>query len=265
MISFDAAAAVHLGAEDALRLDLPTGWSQGRTVYGGLITAAAVHACALRSPGSTPRTVTARLLEPVSPGGAEVAVEVLRAGRNVRSVAARVVQQGRLCAVVDVVFGGARASGIALPGLSAPTEAAPGEGRALPYVPGVVPEFTQNMELTWLTGGLPFSGEGVAELTGWCRHRTTASGVGALLGLLDAWPAPVLSMASRPFPASTVQWTAHFDAPEGVDGTAWHLFSAAGVTAGDGYATTQGHLWDAQGRHVAWLEQLVAVFDKRGR
>jgi len=87
----------------------------------------------------------------------------------------------------------------------------------------------------------------------------------ALLALIDAWPAPVLPTLRAFAPASTVRWTVQLldaaAAAGDVDGCAWHHVRADTVAAADGFATVVGTLSAADGRPLAWSEQLVAVFD----
>ena len=120
-------------------------------------------------------------------------------------------------------------------------------------------------------GSLPFSGSSDARLRGHCRHRTGASGVGAsgaeasgaeaVIALLDAWPSPALNLGTRPFPASTVAWTAHLVAEPGTyPDPGWWRYEAEALTCQDGYSTTLARLF-AGDELVAWMEELVAVFD----
>jgi acyl-CoA thioesterase len=58
-----------------------------------------------------------------------------------------------------------------------------------------------------------------------------------------------------------VHWTAHLVGPIPESG-AWLRFRAVPVSAAEGYVTTRGHLWNVDGELVAWMEQLVMVFDR---
>ena len=59
--------------------------------------------------------------------------------------------------------------------------------------------------------------------------------------------------------SSTVQLTAHFTGAE-FDASGWFIYRSDTVSSNRGYATMQANLWDAHGTHVAWTEQLVAVY-----
>jgi hypothetical protein len=136
----------------------------------------------------------------------------------------------------------------------------------MPYVEGRIPVFTQHVVMRWCTEAFPFSGAGPegAVVRGWCRHRTPASGLEAVVALVDAWPPSVLSMASVPTPASTVRWSLHLlePVPPGEE-KGWFWYEANTVHSGDGYATSRAGLWSG-GRLVAWSEQLMALYEKRG-
>jgi len=243
------------------RTEIPAGWAQGRSTFGGLLAAFGYEAAAM---GVEPpaRTIVARLLEPVAPGGVTADVAVLREGRSVEARSVTLSQQGRRIGVVDVVFGASRDSVIRVAPPPAP-EGDPQRATSFGHIPGVTPEFLQHLDVRWAGGSPPFSGGPDAHVSGFCRHRTAAHGVGAILGLLDAWPAPVLGLHDAPFAASTVQWTTHLTgAPLATDAgpTSLARFRSDPVWSADGYATIQGFLWGSDGELVAWSEQLVAVY-----
>lgn len=260
--------------------DLPADWGQGRTTFGGLIGALAARAATLVVGAERPlRTLDLAFVAPLPPGPAEVEVEVLGAGKAVTQLVVSFRSGGVLGARVHVVAGASRVSALRVD--TGPTEMVagdPGEqGVEWPYVPGRMPEFGQHIEIRWCSGALPFSGGGpeTARLNGWARHRSVAQGLEATLALLDAWPPVILSMADRPVPASTVRWAIHLAsaADPGPEGFAagsdagfdadkqWVWYEARTVQCADGYATAYASMF-AEGRLVAWSEQLIAVYDK---
>lgn len=247
-------------------LSLPEGLGQGRAVYGGYVGALAVTAMARRAtPGRPLRSVHLDMLEPLRPGPAELEVEALRAGRHVEHLRASLRQGGRLAALAVGAFGAGRESQLALPSPARPDFEPPAALMAMPYIPGLVPEFTQHLDYRWAAGGLPYSGHERAELGGWCRIAGLRRPMDAagLIALLDAWPAPVLALASRPVPASTLSWTTYLSgalprpdqAPD-----AWWAFEAHSTLSDEGYADMTGTLWDETGHCVARVHQSVTVF-----
>jgi hypothetical protein len=188
-------------------------------------------------------------------------VTILRQGRYVTQVEARMLQAGEERARISGVFGQARPSSIAI-AAPAGKPSSPVEGTfAVPYIPNVTPVFVRNFDLHWTEGDFPFTGSKDAVVGGYCRHRTKATGVEAIVGLADAWPAPVLPLLNRPAPASSVRWTLHIVGELPADPNAWCWLRSSAITAGGGYATMKMHLHGPDLGLIAWGEQLVAVFD----
>jgi acyl-CoA thioesterase len=157
------------------------------------------------------------------------------------------------------VFGTDRSSRITVaPDVPAPSKPL-ADAQRFPFVPGLTPQFTQHFEFRLTEGELPFSGSTEATIGGYVRHLTEASGVEALLALIDAWPAPVLSLGRAPFFASTIRWSAQLVA-EPPRWPEYFWFRSDCVSARGGYATTVGRLY-ADDVLVAFSDQLVAVFD----
>ncbi len=246
--------------DDTWRFEMPKGWMQGRTVYGGL-SAAAATALASRSVDTARRlrTLGVHFLAPVSPGPVEGEVRLLREGKSTTFVDARLLQQGRTVVAATAVFVRPRegTACVAAPmHQNAPDAASLAE---LPFIEGLTPECTQHVALRWASGALPFSGAKEARFTGYCRFRVPAGDVEGVLGLLDAWPSPSLAVLSAPAPESSVSWTAHIvHVPPEFDG--WFWFEYETVVGDAGYHTVVGRLYGSDFRLVAWTEQLVAVF-----
>jgi acyl-CoA thioesterase len=272
-------------------VDLPADWAQGRTTFGGLIGALAARVAGQVAGAERPlRTLDIAFVAPLPRGPAEVAAEVLSAGKAVTQLVVSFTSGGVLGARVHVVAGASRVSALRVEtGPAEMIEGDPaGQGIELPYVPGVMPTFGQHIEYRWCSEAFPFTGGGpeTARVNGWARHRTAAHGLEALLALLDAWPPVVLPMATGPIPASTVRWAIHLAATaeivepapaavaglvSGPDGAGrvtgfetdrqWVWYEARTVQCADGYATAYASMY-AGGRLLAWSEQLIVVYDK---
>lgn len=270
MTSFEEAAALTRTGDATWTATLPPDWSQGRTTFGGLQAAIATSAgAAAAGPERRVRTLDVGFAAPLVAGPVEVVAEVLGSGRSVTQVQVSLRQDGVLGCRAYVVAGLDRTSSIAVPGPppGSPAEspdAAEDPGTELPYLEGVMPVFTQHVHQRW-SGPFPYSGAGPegAAIDGWCRHRTPASGLAAVVGILDAWPPTVLPMASGPSPASTVRWSAHFvePVPPGAE-KGWFRYEARTVHAAGGYVTSHARLYSG-GRLVVWSEQLNTVYDPR--
>lgn len=246
-------------ADENWTFEVPEGWAQGRTVYGGLTTAAAV-ALGYRVVADDwqLRTVNVQFLRPSKAGRLVGRCTPRRAGKGVNFVQIELVQGDGVLAV-QLVFVRPRASAIDVAPLAMRATRPCAELDDLPYLPGMTPEFTQHLALRWAEGGYPYSGSDAASFTGYCRFRAPAGDAEGLVALLDAWPCPSLALAKGPAAASSVMWTAHLiHTPP--PGEGWYGFEYDTVVGAAGMHTAVGRMFDADGRLVGWTEQLVAVY-----
>lgn len=260
----DALALTPTGATTATFQVTPD-WAQGRAAFGGLVAGVAVRAAGALLPADRAiRSVMVDFVSPVGPGEAAVTVRVLREGRYLSHVEARVTQGGADAAIVVLAAGSRRASAIRWASPPAPEAAPPDASVALPFLPGVTPTFTQHFEYRWTSPRFPFSGADRANLGGWVRRRDHGPvDVAGVLALIDAWPAPILPLLTKPAAASSVTWMVDLvtEPPAGGwPGDAFFRFECDAIAAWDGYADIRGHLWAPDGRLVATSTQLVAEF-----
>ncbi len=191
-------------------------WQQGRTLFGGLLSALGVQAMRDVCGGDWPlRALQTNFVGPVAAGAFEVDVVLLRQGKNVRQVQARITQAGpdgqvQVCGVLLGVFGTGRAS--TLPVLSPerpPVPVTPEQAFVWPYIEGVTPAFTQHMEVRHAEGGMPFTGSSDWFSRAFARLRRS-EGVDTELTvalLADAGPTPALAQLKGPAMASSVSWS----------------------------------------------------------
>ena len=268
MTTFEEAATLTRLDDARWSATFPPDWTQGRTMFGGLqASLATTVAQELAGPDRPLRTLDLGFVAPMAPGPVQVEAEVLGSGRSATQLQVSLRQDGVLGCRAYVVAGTERDSAVRVPGQ--PPEASPGSpddaGVEFAYIEGVMPVFTQHMEMRWCSEAFPFGGAGPegAVVNGWCRHRTPASGTEAVVALLDTWPPSVLPMLSRPTPASTVRWSAHLlePVPPGEE-KGWFWYEARTVHSAGGYATSLARLYSG-GRLVVWSEQLMTVYDRR--
>jgi len=250
-----------LETDDGWRLELPTGWMQGRSVFGGL-TAAAATALAHRELGDDTwqlRTISTQLPRPLPPGLVSGRVVEIRRGKNACFVEVRLDGDEGAAVICHFVFVRPRLDATDVEPRTIWTGPDPESRDELPYLEGLTPEFTQHVAFRWAEGGYPYSGSDEAQFSGYCRFRSPAGGPEGLVALLDVWPCPTLAKLSGPAAASTVNWSAHLlEIPAEQDG--WFGFRYETVVGRGGFHTVNGRLFDASGRLVATSEQLAVVF-----
>lgn len=243
---------------------IPDGWAQGRATFGGLIAAMMYQRLLpLIADGRLLRSMTVSFVGPVGRGVLDLEAAVIRSGKSVTQAECRAVQNGEVAAVMLASFGGDRDSRIVVPSAPAPACKLPEAGLVLPYIPNVVPEFTQRLDFRWTQGGLPFTGASESDLGGWVRFKAPSAVVEAahILALVDAWPPAVLPMCQTPAPASSLCWTLELiNPPSGRTGHDWWQYFAQTDVAANGYAHIQARLWNDAGELIAISRQTVTVF-----
>ena len=248
-------------AEDGFEGQITPDWMQGRAAFGGVLAAGAVRLVGDAAPERTIRSVDARFFEPVGVGPMRATRRCLREGRSVAHWEVEVTQGERSCFRAVICATTPRASGLRVDTLGGPPPGDPDAWPTLPYLEGLTPSFTRHVDFR-VDRGMPYSGAKAAEIHGWCRFKEGSEGIEALVGLLDAWPAPDIATATRPAPASTIHWTAHLLADRAPAPDAWLRYRAHTLFAADGTTTFAATLWGPDGAPLAWSEQLTAVFDR---
>jgi acyl-CoA thioesterase len=252
-------------ASETTRLRLPADWMQGRAGYGGLVVALALRSMRGQVlPDRKVRSLLTSFVGPVGPEEFSIHTRVLRSGRAVTQVEAKLVQQASERCVVLGSFGGDRESVIRIDPSPRPEMTAPDQALELPYIEGLTPAFTRHFVYRWALGELPFSGRGGHEIGGWIQFREPTDCLSEewLVALADAWPTPVLSMLSAPAAASTVTWEmgfVHLDRQACSENDWWGYRSAAD-SAENGYVHERGAIWDPGGRLAAYSRQTATVF-----
>lgn len=255
--------------EQTVRLEVPADWGQGRSTFGGALTGLGLVAMAAVVPRdeAEPRSCRSMMVSfagPVAPGPIELAASVVRHGRSASHTRASVVQDGSLRCAIMASFASPRPSAIELAGPPRPELAGPDGLISLPYIPGVVPEFTRHFELRWASGGPPGAGLSQTSYTGWVRFRERFAGpLGPawIAALVDAWPAPALQMLRKPALASSLTWAIDFidDDRDAASDEFW-AFAVDTDRASGGWVHTRARLWSPAGRLVATSSQTVALF-----
>lgn len=236
-------------------------WLQGRSVFGGLQGALALHAMRPVVPqGLALRVVQMTFVAPVPAGGVTIAARLLRKGKNTAHAEARILQGGDTAAVAVAVFGTSRPSRVDVE--PARPVAAPATPFDLPYVPGVSPGFIQNFGVRWLSGPLPFTAsktpEAAMEVSMPGEEVTTAEHV---LAIADVPPPMALSYLDSPAPGSSLTWTLEMlmDMREALPPRGFRLDMSL-VAAGSGYTSQSVMVWGPGDEPVALSRQSMVVF-----
>ena len=241
--------------ESGFRAVVPEGWLQGRTAYGGLSAALALHA-AMGADADLPplRSVQVAFIGPLS-GEVTVRARLLRRGRNAAFVQADVEGEKGLGLRATFVFMAAIASQLDHVQGGAPAFPLPGPDTRTFFGVAALP-FTQNME--WLDQR---EGLGAAEWLRWARLREREGLHPAveLLAVADALPPAALKLMGRHVPLSSMTWQVDLlGEPATRDG--WWLLHADSDHARAGNSSQRMAVWNADGRAVAEHMQSVAIF-----
>lgn len=242
------------------------GWGQGRATYGGLVGGLMLAALRGRLPeaGTLPlRSATVSFVAPVAPGEAHAEVSILRQGSRATQGQVHLVQEGQVVAAILASFGAERESSISVPpSTPMPPFAGPDEAQALPYVPGVTPDFFAHVDMRLADGGMPYSGAATSHMQGWMRFRQAPPRFGEehFVSLVDSWPPATIQMLGEPRPASSLTWTIELLEDPSAEPDAWWAYEVRTDHAAHGYGHTHAHVWRPDGTLVAISRQTVAVF-----
>jgi acyl-CoA thioesterase len=257
-----------LASDQRVIATVPADWGQGRSSFGGALTGlglAALEAVIPRDDGLARRcrSMLVSFAGPVAPGEVEIEARMLRHGRSATHASANLIQDGSLRCAIMASFASPRESAIEIVGARRPELASPEDSLTLPFVPGLVPEFTRHLELRWASGGPPGSRIDQTGFTGWVRFREHHVNVGPawIAALVDAWPAPALQMLRMPAIASSLTWAIDFvdHDPAAASDEFW-AFEVDTDRAAGGWVHTRGRLWSPNGVLVATSSQTVALF-----
>ena len=245
-------------------VNVPTGWMQGRALYGGLVAALLYRALEQKVGQGVPlRSATINFVAPASDGPMHCQAEIFRQGKSVTQGECRAIQNGQVVAVLLASFGAARESAISIDECPPPSFSRPDAALKLPFVEGITPEFLQHYEMRWAHGGFPFTRAEKGDIGGWVRELGARDSVdyADLLALVDTWPPSVLPMLRAPAPASSMTWTIEF-MPGATNGSGqqWWQYLAESEFAAEGYVHSRARLWDESGKLVAISRQTVTVF-----
>lgn len=241
--------------EDGWRGEVPETWLQGRTAYGGLSSALALHAAMASDVDLPPlRSATVAFIGPLS-GAITIRAQRLRRGRNAAFVQADMTSEAGLGLRATFVFMAAIPSRVDHQAGSGPAVRPPGLDdtvlRGHPAVP-----FTGNFEL------VDAPDAGPAEWLRWVRlkEREGLHPAVELMAIADCLPPAALKLVGGMAPVSSMMWQINLlgDTPVTDDG--WWLLQATTDHARAGHSSQRMGIWSTDGTPVAEQMQSVAVF-----
>ena len=240
---------------DGFRASIPRDWMQGRTAYGGLSAALALHAAKQVEPDLPPlRSAQVAFIGPLA-GEVTVRASKLRRGRNAAFLQADITSEAGLGLRATFVFMSALESKVA-------HDTAP---RA-PSVPPAADEPLYTGPDDFFTGNFNFrdrkDAHGPAEWLRWARLRAS-DGLDPMVELMaigDALPPAAFKLFETPVPLSSLNWQINFLTAEPATSHGWWLLAAQADVASHGYSSQRMTIWNAAGELVAEAMQGVAIF-----
>jgi acyl-CoA thioesterase len=243
--------------ENGFRAAIPAGWLQGRTSYGGLSSALALHAAQQAEPDLPPlRSAQIAFIGPLS-GEVMVTATKLRRGRNAAFIQADIVSEAGLGYRATFVFMSDQPSRIDLDGRLQTRHRPPAPDARL-YT-GPEEFFTHNFNFLDLREEAP----GDAEWLRWARLRAFEGldPMVQVLAVADALPPAAFKLLGKqPAPISSLTWIVNLLTPSPATTDGWWLLSAQSDYAKNGCSSQAMTIWNAAGQPIAQGMQSVAIF-----
>ena len=256
MTALQAILADAAPIDGGFRAMIPTDWLQGRTAYGGLSSALALHAAQTSEPDLPPlRSAMVTFVGPLA-GEVTVTATKLRRGRNAAFIQSDIVSEAGLGYRATFVFMNAIESQIARDERPRGPIPPPAPDATL-YV-GPAQFFTGNFEFLDTKDGL-----GPAEWLRWARlrERDGIDPMVEVLALADGLPPAALKLLGKmPAPISSLTWQVNLLTPTPTTTDGWWLLSAETHFAAHGTSSQTMRMWNADGELVAEGMQSVALF-----
>jgi acyl-CoA thioesterase len=247
--------------DGGFRAEIPSDWLQGRTAYGGLSSALALHAAQTLEHDLPPlRSAQISFIGPLA-GTIGVVATKLRRGRTAAFIQVDVTSEAGLGYRAMFVFMAEQPSRIALTGGLASTITPPAPDAKLYTGPDTM--FTGNFNFLDLKDQASGGPLGEAEWLRWARLRDFAGidPMVELLAIADALPPAAFKLLGKdPVPVSSLTWIVNLLTPAPVTTDGWWLLSAKSEHAAGGGSSQSMLVWNADGAPVAQAMQSVAIF-----
>jgi acyl-CoA thioesterase len=247
-----------LGDGPGWRGQIPDTWLQGRTGYGGLSAAIALH-CAMQSDTDLPplRSAQVSFIGPLA-GPIMITAHRLRRGKNAAFIQADIESEAGLGLRCTFVFMRAIDSEVDHATTDVPDFPKPGpDEKTFKGNPHVA--FTQNFEFLDRREGPNLK---PAEWLRWTRlnERQGLDPMVELMAIGDCLPPAALRLLGRNVPMSSMTWILNVLGPTPSTEDGWWLLRSNADYARAGSSSQQMGIWNSKGEMVAEQMQSVAVF-----
>ena len=218
---------------------------------------------ALADPERCLRTLSVGFCRAAQAGELTVSARLERTGRYISHLTARLEQDDEVVATALAVFARDRDDALAMNDPTPPVLPPPEELTPIPFHP-LMPAFTRHFDTRYVPGTAPYSQNSVAETRGWVTFaEKTPLDAAALAALLDVWPPAVLTTLAPPRSSASVDLRYDIvpslplaDAQPGD----FYAFRCRVLHWSAGHGIDEGELWTRDGRPVARIRQLRAIF-----
>ena len=262
--TFETASRLVPDGDGRLRGSLDASWGQGRALFGGIQAALLVRACdsVLANPGSL-RTLSIGFCRATEAGELEAEARLEREGRYISHLSARLTQGGEVVATALAAYARDRDDALQIDDAS-PPDLPPPEELPTARPNQFIPAFLHHFDMRFVPGTAPYSGSDVAEARGWVRFAEPAPlDAAAMAALLDVWPPAVLTLLAPPRSSASVDLRYDILQPLPIAGAApddFYAFRCRILHWRAGHGIDEGELWTRDGRPVARIRQLRAIF-----
>lgn len=266
MSSFFSVASQLVSGEDGLlHGEIDESWGQGRALFGGIQAAVLVRALetALADPSRQLRTLSVGFCRAAAAGAIAAEARLERDGKYVSHLSARLLQGGEVVATSLAVYARDRDDALVIDD-AAPPELPPPEELTAAGPHPFIPAFVRHFDMRFVPGTAPYSGSAVAEARGWVRFAEREPlDAAAFAALLDVWPPAVLTTLAPPRSSASVDLRYDILQPLPIEGAHvddFYAFRCRILHWRAGHGIDEGELWTRDGRPVARIRQLRAIF-----
>lgn len=241
--------------DGGFRGEIPADWLQGRTAYGGLSSALALHAALACEPDLPPlRSALVAFIGPLA-GTVTITARKLRRGRNAAYIEAAIESDAGVGYRATFVFMREMESAISFDRTQS-ARLGPPAGTARVHR-GPANHFTANFE--FLDCAAP---DTAGEWHRWARlvHRDGLDPEVALIAIADALPPAAYQLHRGAAAMSSLTWQLNLLVPRPTTTDGWWLIQSRTDRAVGGYSSQRMTMWSADGTAIADAMQGVAIF-----